>query len=342
MTDKDKKGIVGLTNIGNTCYGNATIQAMRHQVDFTIFLLQGGHTKLLSKKSNEKTLLLQSYVELVRKLWTGEGGQESTRDFWAHMIPAAIHAGVGHFRAPIAHDAHEFLVFLLDTFHEALSDDVVMMVRTDQTKRMTRQALEFWKKSFEHSYSPLVELVFGLHRKSICCQTCKKESVSWETMNMFKVSVPKPTGPEPLELLDLMNTDANAETIDDYHCESCPERTKAILTQSLWRLGNWVIIVLKRNENNGKRINTNVNIPLTLSFQSLFHKSSTEPSASQNYELFSTINHHGSAQGGHYTSQAKHPVTGAWTMYDDENTHHLDKPILDPSTYIVMYRRLHE
>jgi ubiquitin C-terminal hydrolase len=157
---------------------------------------------------------------------------------------------------------------------------------------------------------------------------------------MFKVSIPKPTGPEPLELLDLMASDSEGETIDEYHCENCPKRTKATLSHSLWRVGNWVIVVLKRIENNGKRINTPVNIPLTLTFQSLFHKSSSEPSATQNYELFSTINHHGSAHGGHYTAQAKHPVTGTWVFYDDERSRILEKPNLDPSTYIVMYRKL--
>jgi ubiquitin C-terminal hydrolase len=340
MTE-NKKGIVGLSNIGFTCYGNATLQAIRHQVDLTLFLLQGGHKKLLqSKLPNEKTRLLEAYVDLLQKLWTGEGGMETTKEFWGTMIPAAIHAGVDHFRVAAPHDAHEFLVFLLDTFHEALSDDVVMVVRADHSKRLTRDALEFWKKSFEKSYSPLVELVFGLQRKSISCESCSKESVSWETMNMFKVSVPKPIGPEPLELLDCMMNDNQNETIDDYHCEHCvPKRTKATLSHSMWRLGNWVIIVLKRIENNGRRINTPVNIPLTLTFDKLFHKSSTEPSASQPYELFSTINHHGSAGGGHYTSQAKHPVTGVWTMYDDEHPRRLEKPILDASTYIVMYRR---
>ncbi len=341
MAKQEQKGIVGLTNIGNTCYGNATLQALRHQVDLTIFLLQGSHTKLLqTKQPNTKTRLVEAYVDLIRKMWTGDNNEESTKDFWSHMIPAAIHAGVDHFRTPIAHDAHEFLVFLLDTIHEALSDEVTMVVRADSSKKPTREALEFWKRSFEKSYSPLVELVFGLQRKSICCEECKKESVSWETMNMFKVSIPKPNGPEPLELLDLMKTDSQGEVIEEYHCEHCPKRTKATLSHSLWRLGNWVIVVLKRIENNGKRINTHVNIPLTLSFQPLFHKSSSEPSATQNYELFSTINHHGSAHGGHYTAQAKHPVTGTWAFYDDERTRILEKPILDPSTYIVMFRKV--
>lgn len=341
LATMSEKGVVGLTNIGSTCYGNAVIQALRHQVDFTIFLLQGGHTKLIEKTNNEKTRLLEAYVALIRKLWTGEGGMESTKEFWSHMIPASIHAGVGHFRMATAHDAHEFLVFLLDQFHEAMSDNVTMVVRADSSKKLTRNALEFWKKSFEHSYSPLVELVFGLQRKSICCETCQNESVSWETMNMFKVSVPKPSGSEPLELLDLMKTDSQTETIEDYHCEHCaPTRTKAVLSHSMWRLGNWVIVVLKRIENNGKRINTSVNIPLTVSFEPLFHKSSSEPSAKQSYELFSTIHHHGSANGGHYTAQAKHPVTGVWAHYDDERARQVEKPLLDASTYIVMYRRV--
>ena len=338
----EKKGIVGLTNIGNTCYGNATIQAIRHQVDFTIFLLQGTHKELLGRKSrSEKTRLLESYSDVVQKLWTSENGETvGTRDMWQQMIPAAVLAGVDHFRMPVAHDAHEFLVFLLDQFHEAMAEEVTMVVRTDPSKKQVRDALEFWKRSFEKSYSPLVELVFGLQRKSVCCEACKNESVSWETMNMVKVSVPS-SSEKPLQLLDLMNGDADAETIDEYSCETCkPTRTKAKITHTLWRLGNWVIIVLKRFDNNGRRINTQVDIPLETSFGSLFHAGSQEPSKNETYSLFSSIHHHGSARGGHYTAHAKHPVSGSWAYYDDESGRECSSdPILDASTYIVMYRK---
>ena len=367
----DNKGFVGLTNIGNTCYGNATIQAIRHQIDFTIFLLQDHHKEILkTKKSSEKVRLLESYGELVRELWSNEKGCAQTRPMWGSMIPAAILAGVDHFRMPVAHDAHEFLVFLLDQFHEAMAEEVSMVVKTSPEKKQTREALEFWKKSFEKSYSPLVELVFGLQRKAVVCQVCGKESPSWETMNMFKVSVPtqrkearrvfnsthlpgdsNPTfasaqeGLKPLEepykLLELMKEEANAEEIDEYSCEGCkPNRVKAKITHTLWRLGNWVIVVLKRNENTGRRINTPVEIPFHTTFTELFHPDSSEPSKTDTYELFSTIHHHGSANGGHYTAHAKHPVNHKWAHYDDERVYDVEgKPELDPSTYIVMYRR---
>jgi ubiquitin C-terminal hydrolase len=262
-----------------------------------------------------------------------------TKEFWGTMIPAAIKAGFEQFRIPMAHDAHEFLVFLLDQFHEAMAEEVVMTIRSPPEKTDTRAALEAWKTAFQKSYSPLVELVFGLQRKSVRCENCQAESVSWETMNMTKVSVPKnPTTPT-VNLLDLVKEEGAEDTIDGYHCEKCNQRIKATVTRSLWRLGNWVIIVLKRNENSGRRINTRVEIPLKTSFASCFHPSSTEPSSRDSYELFATIHHHGSSGGGHYTAQAIHPVSGKWAHYDDESGREIPEPHLDASTYIVMYRR---
>jgi ubiquitin C-terminal hydrolase len=333
------KGMVGLTNIGNTCYGNATLQALRHQVDFTIFLLQNQQEEFIKRKQpNEKIKLLTAYSDLVKNLWSSEKEEVTTKPFWGSMIPAAIKAGFEQFRIPMQHDAHEFLVFLLDQFHEAMAEEVNMTIRTSSEHKDTRGALEAWKSAFQKSYSPLVELVFGLQRKCVTCESCKAESVSWETMNMSKVGVPKtPSG--PVTLLDLLAAEDADDAIEGYNCEKCKQRGKATVTRSLWRLGNWVIIVLKRNENSGRRINTPVEIPLMTTFGKSFHPSSTEPSGRDSYELFATIHHHGSSHGGHYTAQAKHPVSGAWAQYDDESARQIETPQLDASTYIVMYRR---
>jgi len=339
LQSSEKKGVVGLTNIGNTCYGNSVLQALRSQVDFTIFILQGQHEEILKKKpASEKSRLLESYSALVKNLWSSETNTVATRELWSTMIPAAIKAGYEQFRIPMAHDAHEFLVFLLDQFHEALAVEVAMAINTNPSNTDPRGALEFWKASFEKSYSPLVELVFSIQRKSVKCQECNAESITWESFNMTKVCVPKLGC--AVDLIDLLLSDGDDDIIDDYACEKCkPKRTRASVSRTLWRLGNWAIFVLKRNENNGRRINTHVNIPLECKFSSAFHPKSPETSSRDSYELFATIHHHGSAGGGHYTAQAKHPVSGKWAKYDDEDAKEIDNLILDASTYIVMYRR---
>ena len=344
------KGIAGLTNIGNTCYGNAVIQALRHQVDLTLFLLQGNHKALLKKKeASDGSRMVEAYAEMTQEMWSAEGSVVKTRDFWKNMLPVAMKSGFDQFKIPIAHDAHEFLMLMLDTIHETLAEQVTMTIRgpatvAQGTAQTVKGALEFWKSSFEKKYSPLVELVFGIQHKCVKCSGCNTENISWETMNTTELCVQNSA--QPVELLDLMSSSiythgsSNEDIIDEYECDKCkPVRPKATVTRSLWRLGNWVIIVLKRNESNGRRINTTVNIPMTTSFASMFHPASEEPSSREEYELFATVHHHGGAHGGHYTSQAKHPVSGKWIRYDDENAYAVDSPRLDQSTYIVMYRR---
>ena len=259
------KGLCGLTNIGNTCYGNATLQALRHQVDLTIYILQDQHLDhLKTKKPSEKTALVESYGELVKAMWTGSNPIVKTRDFWMKMIPAASKVGFEQFAMAIPHDSHEFLMFLLDQIHEGLAEEVSMTIKPSVSQPEVIQALTYWKQSFEKSYSPMVELLFLLRRRSVVCSTCNNESVSWEHRNTTELCVTK--SDTPLELIDLMVDDCKGEDIDEYHCLKCPTRGKATVKYGYWRLGNWVIITLKRNENSGKKINTHVNIPSSINF----------------------------------------------------------------------------
>jgi ubiquitin C-terminal hydrolase len=340
------KGIVGLTNIGNTCYGNASLQALRHQVDLTIFMLQEKHLDIIKrKKKSEKMVLLESYGKLVKSLWMGEGGTVATRDFWGAMIPAAMKEGFEQFRIPIPHDAQEFLVFVIDQLHEALAEEVIMTIHTPHGNspkiKDAKSALSFWKSTFENKYSPIVELLAGLIRKSVVCEGCKEESVTWETFHMNSVSVPKVgVEGETLSIIDLMRNDCKGETIDEYACDKCkPNRHSATVVRAYWRLGNWVIVTLKRNENNGRKINRVIDVPKTICFGEVFHPNSEETSVNASYELFATVNHHGNSNGGHYTSYAKHSVSGKWVLYDDESGVEVPDVIINSSTYIVMYRK---
>jgi hypothetical protein len=303
-----------------------------------------------------------------------EGKVIQSRPFWGQMIPAAMRAGFEQFRIPMAHDAHEFLVFLLDQIHEGLSTKTEMTIRHHPSHTdLDRAALESWRRFFSKSYSPLVEILFGLQMRTVSCETCKKESNTWETMNMLKASVPassalgmqvpaslaSPTAlgmqvpaaaDAPIQMMDLLIAESKGDVIEDYHCESCPvpassapgwrASTRACIQQRLWRLGAWVIVVLKRNEAGGRRIQTQVQIPDQVSFEPLFVTASPEPSRTKTYELFASIHHHGSARGGHYTSFARSPVTNVWAHFDDEREMKVEAPTLDASTYIVMYRAI--
>lgn len=350
---KNSQGICGLTNIGNTCYGNAVLQALRHHIDLTMFFIQDKHSPILHEQPSKD--MIESYVHLLKLMWTSKGEVESTKPFWKSMVQLAVKKSYEQFQHPHPHDAHEFLGFLLDQFHEGLSQPVHMTLRSINNTSEITSALSFWKQSFEKGYSPLVELAFSLRRKCTRCEECGNESITWETFNMLDVSVPSASasvgavageavageaGPTKPNLIDLIISDGKGDTLEDYACTKCPnKKTKATITRTHWRLGSWLIVSLKRFHNDGRRVNTVIDIPLETTFTPTFHPTTPEPSFRDTYELFATVNHHGVAGGGHYTSQAKNPITGNWNLFDDERSMQIQTPHIDHSAYILMYRK---
>jgi hypothetical protein len=43
--------------------------------------------------------------------------------------------------------------------------------------------------------------------------------------------------------------------------------------------------------------------------------------------------------GGHYTAQFKHPITGAWWVFDDEQAQQIQEPQCSSSNYIFYFRK---
>jgi ubiquitin C-terminal hydrolase len=71
----------------------------------------------------------------------------------------------------------------------------------------------------------------------------------------------------------------------------------------------------------------------------LFSEESPEKDAVTDYTLRAIVDHHGGAGGGHYTAQCKDKLSGAWYIYDDENTHSVAAPIIGETTYMMFWER---
>lgn len=346
--NKNDKGLVGLGNLGNTCYLNSTIQALRNATELTAFFLEGKHEEYLkTKRDDSKSVILsKAYVDLLKTMWSSHRSQYIRPvGFFNDMCKAVDDTVFDQFKMRIAHDSHEFLMFMLDNLHESLAEEVNIVITrpppVTENDMMIQKALEYWKDMFRKSYSPLIDIVFGLSQREMHCQECNKKHYSYEVFNCLKVGMPSNTQ-DPVLLHNLIQDEYKDEEIEGYACDHCaPKRTKAVRRTKLWKLPKILFVALKRFTPTGAKIQT----PLDLNpsqdyvFDQHFSGSSPEPSRHMKYSLFATIDHFGSSGGGHYTSQAKNPLDGKWYGYDDESVVDIEKPSIGRSTYILCFRR---
>lgn len=351
MTSEKKKGIVGLENCGLTCYANATLQCIRHIDKIPWLFTDQRYNTLFKKDATGKRLKQQivatSFSDVIQQQENGkEGGVLSPRGFWKTLRECVKDTVYDQFCMTAPHDAHEFLMFMLESLHESTSMPVEMEIMKsppkNESEKRVIQALETWKGAFEKEYSPLVDLFYGLLHIRMECLTCHNVTHRWETFNTIKGSVPTHTGGSPVDLLQMLDIEMKGEDIEGYHCDKCaPTRTTAHRASSIWRLPKVLIICLKRFTFDGRKIHTKVTAPVSepLNLVTLYSEESPEKEGVTEYILRGIVDHHGGSGGGHYTSQCKDIRDNQWRIYDDSRTMVIPTPILGESTYILFYER---
>jgi ubiquitin C-terminal hydrolase len=244
------------------------------------------------------------------------------------------------FGLPVQNDSHEYLVYLLDHFHEAMRQEAPwtpLPLSSDlpPEQNMRRQAHNGWYSYLSKNMSPIVYLFFGMMRKTVECQTCHTKTYQWEVFNSLKIPC------EGTTFLEWIQREASERSeIEGYRCETCKDKRTATLSSHLWQLPHHLFITLRRFQYNGQK--NMIPCPYRgepLSFDPFFAPESNHESRSMIYEVRGISDHHGSHGGGHYSAQFMHPLTGEWWNMDDQTTQPLSVPRFSASNYIFYFRR---
>ncbi len=344
--EKGEKGIVGLRNLGNTCYANSALQAIRNITEMT-YLCLSENSGMKKTEDTHSGAMVASYTDLLKTMWGAHRPAYVSPDaFWKDTMTAAERSGYDHFLGRQQQDSHEFLMFLLDQLLEGSKTKVNFVIQRppaqNDTDRRVIAALTAWKNHFERQYTPLIDLWFGLLEYTTECQQCKNKTHQYETFNSLKVTIPNHAnqdGSMPT-LHQMIENDWKEEKIESYACDKCsPTRTTAIRRVGIWRLPRCLCVVFKRFLPDGRKIHTPWQLQdESIRFSQFWSDASPEKSKDFVYEIQSIVDHHGSARGGHYTAQAKSPLDGKWYYYDDESTQILEKKQIGSSNYFVLLR----
>ena len=341
--DPRLKGVVGIQNMGNTCYCNSTIQLLRACSEWDVFCLTQPFLEQLAaipETDGNKRILL-AYQDILKSLWSAYmPAYVRPLGFISEVCKAVKGTLYEPFGMPVPNDSHEYLVYLLDHFHEALKTtrehtDHPIPPHASPVERMRILASNGWNRHVSKNQSKVVDLFFGMTRKTTHCTNCNNDSYRWEVFNSLKVPC------EGATFMDWIQKEVNETSeISDYVCNSCNGRHRATIHMHLWSLPENLFITLRRFNYDGRKIMSPCPYQGDIiSLRDCFAPEAPSREEKWDYELRGVSDHHGSHMGGHYTAQFKHPISQEWWWMDDERARQLTQPQFSASNYIFFFKK---
>tara|TARA_B100000902_G_scaffold389513_1_gene436790 strand:+ start:4198 stop:5226 length:1029 start_codon:yes stop_codon:yes gene_type:complete len=318
MTDYSKyanKGLTGLVNLGNTCYLNSCMQILSH----CHILNEIIQTSINNNKINNTldSVLLIEWNNLRELMWS-KNCIVSPNRFVNAVQKISQKKNKELFTGFVQNDFPEFLIFILECFHYSLKRQVDIKikgnVKTDIDK-LAKKCYETLKIHFNDNYSDIVNKFYGVQvTKIISINNSKLLSVATEPYCLINLSINKSSN----TIYDCLDEYCLYETMSDENAwfnEKTNRYEDVKKGISFWNLPEILIIDLKRFDNNIKKINKRIDVPLTnldLSKYVIGYNSDKYV-----YDLFGVSNHIGNAFSGHYTAFIKN-ANNKWYEFNDQ------------------------
>ena len=336
----NNKGLSGLANLGNTCFLNSCMQVISHTYELNNFLELETFKKRLKNKWD--SALLIEWDELRKILWK-ENCIVSPVKFVKTVQKLAQIKDKDLFTGYEQNDLPEFLIFIVDCFHNALSREVNMNIQGTPENDRDKIALlcfEKIKQMYSKDYSEIWNIFYGIQVSQL------KEGETNKIMSMtpepfFIINLPIPQNNKSPSLLDCFDLYVEGEILDGDNSvlnESTGKKVAAQKNLTFWSLPTILVIDIKRYNFSNRKNQILVDFPLTnlnLSKYVIGYNKETYI-----YDLYGVCNHGGSVLGGHYTSYVKN-ANDKWYHYNDTSVTEqtLTQQIITPKAYCFFYRK---
>lgn len=162
-TKNSRKGLVGLANLGNTCYMNSALQCLSNCDRLTKYFLLDYKKAKINKSSAH---LANAYYEVLENIWRYNNASFSPRIF-----KQVIGEYESMFNNYSQQDSHELLNYFLNILNTELNDApnnaTVSLSDSYDDESLCENK---WKKLLNKEHSIIIDLFYDMYKSVLYCQ----------------------------------------------------------------------------------------------------------------------------------------------------------------------------
>ena len=189
-TSKFNDSLVGLKNLGNTCFINSSLQCLFNTYDLTKYFLSNYFIEEISSKIEygNDTTISESYFQLLNEIKTTINSMINPINFIRTFFQKNKSLIKGQ------QDAQEFLSILLDELHEELNCIInkpyIELEEQKENESDFEASKRWWDYYKKREDSIIIDLFHGQFKSKITCLKCKKSSITYDPFIFLGLPIP--------------------------------------------------------------------------------------------------------------------------------------------------------
>ena len=367
-----KPTLIGLNNIGATCFMNATLQCLSQTEGLTSFFLKDTNKeKILNNniaiKNKNENQISPCFLELIHKLWEINGKNSFSPNNFMNIINEMNPL----FKKGQAGDSKDFIIFVLEQLHKELKQSLkninINNIKNNESLNQYDQenAFNYFISDFQENCSIISDVFFGITETTNECFNCKNnynshnmnnpicynyqifnclifpleeirkmKNISSQNINYINNNI--------VTLIDCFTYNQKSEIFtgqNQNYCNVCKQLNDSIYSSKIYSSPTVLILILNRGKGNIFDIKLNFSEVIDLT-QFILRKDMPLLI----YSLYGVITHIGqSGPSAHFVASCKSPIDNKWYRYNDaivNPINNIQKEVIDFGTpYILFYRK---
>jgi len=362
--------LIGLNNIGATCFMNSTLQCLSQTKELTnYFLNKNNKNRIINNnialKNKDALQLSPVYLDLIQNLWDENG----PKSFSPNKFMNTVDKMNPLFKTGQAGDAKDFIIFILEQIHKELKMPIsdnnnINDQKLNQYDR--NNAFYYFFNEFRRECSVISDIFFGFTETTNECLNCKYIYNSKGLNNpicynygifnclIFPLEEVKNMKNNSVQNKGIQNNNNIVSIYDCFYynqksdlftgdnrnyCNICKQLFDSIYTSKIFISSNVLVLILNRGRGNIYNVKLDFFEVINIT---QFVQQKDCPQLM--YNLYGVITHIGeSGPNAHFVASCKSPIDNKWYRYNDAFVNpitDLQKEVINFGTpYILFYQK---